>query len=74
MKTEGRLECGHLSSLGPKIRIHVPLVVENTFSVKEQEYRAMEAALVYAEISPMWKHETDGLGYSADGKILTTQA
>lgn len=74
MKTEGRLECGHLASLGPKIRIHVPLVVENTFSVKEQEYRAMEAASIYAEIRPIWKHETEGLGYSAVGKMLTTQA
>lgn len=34
----------------------------------------MEAASVYAEISPIWKHETEGLGYSAVGKMLTTQA
>jgi hypothetical protein len=34
LKTEGKLKWGHFASLGPKVRIDVPVIVGNAFSVK----------------------------------------
>ena len=60
------------------MRIHVPAVVGNTFSVKgykegNRNVEQLVAASVYAGIIPNWKHEAEGLEYSAVGKILTIQ-